>query len=176
MEAIKNVKNSVDESLQKVRKKPWAEPLGKAMNITGMVVSKCENFIPGAGIISGALSFGSSLLNPEPTLQELKKQLDDLNECLKTISTDNDTIRSIMENAMRQEIQKLEEKIANPCSELRSDFDSIKSEMLSMKKQVQQNNNFITKEVSHIKDVTRKTFNLVTDIRYKVNIRSLYFF
>ena len=120
MEAIKKVKNSVTNSLEKVQKKPWAEPLGQTMSITGKIVSACGDFLPvagiiggaGAGIIGGALSFGSSLLNPEPTLQELKKQLDVVNKGLKTISIDNDTIRSITENAMRQEIQKLEDKIA----------------------------------------------------------------
>ena len=172
MEAIKKVKNSVDESLEKVRKKPWAEPLGKAMSITGELVSEYGNFIPGAGIIGGALSFGSSMLNPEPTMEELKKQKDEVNEGLERISEENVTIRGIIENSMRQEIQKLEDKISNPCSEIRSDFDSIKSEMLLMKNEVKQNNHFIAREVAQIKDVTSKTFNLVTDIRYKVNVRT----
>ena len=120
MEAIKKVKKSVDKSLEKVRKKPWAEPLGKAMSITGKIVSECGNFIPGAGIIGGALSFGSSMLNPEPTMEELKKQLDEVNEGMKSISTENAMIRGLMEKSMRQEIQKLEDKIANPCSEILS--------------------------------------------------------
>ena len=95
MEAIKKVKNSVTNSLEKVQKKPWAEPLGQAMSITGKVVSGCGNFIPGAGIIGGALSFGSSLLNPQPTMQELKKQLDDVNEALKTISMDKNITNQV---------------------------------------------------------------------------------
>ena len=49
---------------QKVQKKPWAEPLGKTLAITGEIIDGLD-FIPGAGIIAGALSFGSGLLSPE---------------------------------------------------------------------------------------------------------------
>jgi len=155
--------------LEKVQKKTWAEPLGKTLKVTGKVVSECGNFIPGAGIIGGALSFGSSLLNPEPSLEDLKKQLDDLKVGIQTISIDNATVRKFMEKSMRNEISTLEAKISNPPLELRSDFEEIKSEMVHMMLNVQENHDCITKEVTEIKAITSKTLNLVTDIRYKVN-------
>ena len=167
MERIKRVKDSVDKSLEKVQNKTWAEPLGKSLAVTGKIVNGCGSFIPGAGIIAGALSFGSGLLNPEPSLQDLKKQLDDLKIGIESISTNNATVRSFME----ERIEKLEGKIANPPSEIRSDFEKIKSEMVEQMKEIQQNNDCILNEVSSIKDITSKTFNLVTDIRYKVNCK-----
>ena len=154
MERIKKVKDSVDKSLEKVQKKTWAEPLGKSLAVTGKIVNGCGSFIPGAGIIAGALSFGSGLLNPEPSLQDLKKQLDALNIGIESISTDNASVRSIIEESMKKEI--------------RSDIEMIKLEMGDTMKEIQQNNDCIINEVSSIKDVTSKTFNLVTDIRYKV--------
>ena len=163
MERVKKVKDSVDKSLEKVQKKPWAEPLGQALAITGKIVNGCGSFIPGAGIIGGALSFGSGLLSPEPSLQDLKKQLDGI----KSISTDNADARSFME----ERIKELERKIANPPSETRSDFEKIKLEMVDTMKEIHQNNDCILNEVSSIKDITSKTFNLVTDIRYKVNCK-----
>ena len=168
MEKIKKVKASVDKSLEKVQKKTWAEPLGKTLAVTGKIVNGCGSFIPGAGIIAGALSFGSGLLNPEPSLQDLKKQLDALNIGIESISTDNASVRSIIEESMKKEIEKLEAKIANPPSEIRSDIEKIKSEMVDTMKEIKQNNDCILNEVSSIKDITSKTFNLVTDIRYKV--------
>ena len=63
------------------------------------------------------------------SLQDLKKQLDDLNIGIQSISTDNATVRSIIEESMKKEIEKLEGKIANPPSEIRSDIEKIKSEM-----------------------------------------------
>ena len=168
MERIKKVKDSVDKSLDKVQKKTWAEPLGKTLATTGKIVKGCGSFIPGAGIIAGALSFGSGLLNPEPSLKDLKKQLDDLNIGIQSISADNATTRSFIEESMKKEIEKLEGKIANPPLEIRSDFEKIKLEMVDTMKEVQQNNECILNEVSSIKDITSKTFSLVTDIRYKV--------
>ena len=113
-------------------------------------------------------SFGSGLLNPEPSLQDLKKQLDALNIGTESISTDSASVRSIIEESMKKEIEKLEGKIANPPLEIRSDFEKIKLEMVDTMKEVQQNNECILNEVSSIKDITSKTFSLVTDIRYKV--------
>ena len=166
MEAIKKVKHTVDKSLEKVRSKPWAEPLGKTLNVTGKIVKGCGNFIPGAGIIAGALSCGSSLLNPEPSLQELQKQLNEVTNVLQSISMENTTARSGMEEL----VKKLEGKIANPPSEIRTDFDKIQSEMFNMMENIQENNDYIAEEIAQIKDVTNRTFNLVTDIRYKVSI------
>ena len=168
MEEIKRVKKSVEKSLERVQKKTWAEPLGKTIGYTGKIIKECGSFIPGAGIIGGALSFGSALLNPEPSLQDLKKQLDDLNAGLKMISTDNESIRKVLEESVKKEISILEGKIANPPSEIRCDFETIKLEMLETMTDIQRNNDCISIEVSSIKDVTSKTFNLVTDIRYKV--------
>ena len=84
------------------------------------------------------------------------------------ISTDNESIKKALEESVKKEISILEGKIANPPSEIRSDFETIKLEMMETMTDIQRNNDCISIEVSSIKDVTSKTFNLVTDIRYKV--------
>ena len=76
--AKKNVfsaKTHVDETLKKIQKKPWAEPLGKTLEVTAKIVEGVGGFIPGAGVIGGALFFGATLLNPAPSLQDLQKDL-----------------------------------------------------------------------------------------------------
>ena len=170
MEKIKKVKESVEKSLERIQEKSWAEPLGKAMGTTGSIIKGCGSFIPGVGIVGGALSFGSTLLNPQPSLQDLETQLGDLKAGLELISSENVSIRRALEDSMKT----LQEKIENPPSEIRSDFDEIKSEMQDIMTNIQQNNDCITNEIASIKDITSKTFNLVTDIRYKVSILYIY--
>ena len=78
---------------------------------------------------------------------------------------ENTTARS----AMEEHIKKIEGKMENPPSEIRTDFDKIQSEMSNMMDNIQENNYYIAAEIAQIKDVTNRTFNLVTDIRYKVS-------
>ena len=79
----KKAKNHVDEALDKVRAKPWAEPLGKALQASSKIVGAVDGFVPGANVIGGALSFGATLLNPEPSVEDLQKQLREIKDTLQ---------------------------------------------------------------------------------------------
>ena len=57
------VKNHLNEKLEKVRSQPWAKPLSKALATTGSLLGRIEDFVPGGMLIGGALSFGATLLN-----------------------------------------------------------------------------------------------------------------
>ena len=63
-----------NEAVDKIRSKKWAAPVGVAM---GTTASTCENlnWVPGLSLVGGALKIGSSLLNPAPSLADLKKQV-----------------------------------------------------------------------------------------------------
>ena len=69
-----NTKEYVDEALTKVRAKTWSEPLGKACAVTGGIVSGLGNFVPGLGVIGGALSLGSKVLNPAATINDVRRE------------------------------------------------------------------------------------------------------
>ena len=84
----------VKNSLEKVWEKTWVHPLGKALSITVKIIKVCGNFGPGVATLGSAASFGASLLNPEPTLDDLEKKLDELNESMATISIDDSKERS----------------------------------------------------------------------------------
>ena len=161
---IKKVNDTVNSSLKKVQEKPWAEPLGQVLGVTGQIVETCGNFIPGAGLIGGALSFGASLLNPEPTLEDLKKQMIQMENSLKDISADNQFMRNFVQN----EMGKLQTRIDNPPDEIRSDFEEVKVEMLHMMKGIREDNESFADDIMEMKDIISKTFDLVTDIKYKV--------
>ena len=168
MKAIKSIKGSVDDSLTKLRSKKWSKPLGKTLNITGQICDQIGKVVPGVGIIGGALSLGSTLLNPEPSLGDLQKSLNEIKNELKSISEPDAELRAILEEGVLEEIRELERKIALPMSEIRSDLTLIHGEMSEVKKVLQEASNMIAEELSEIKDLIKQTFAIVTDVKYKV--------
>ena len=47
----KKAKNHVEEGLEKMRAKPWAKPLGKALEVSGKIVGAVDGFVPWANIL-----------------------------------------------------------------------------------------------------------------------------
>ena len=62
----------VKDAISKVRSQEWAEPVGQAMGATAAIFS-AFSFVPGMGIIGGALKLGSSILNPIATLHDVNR-------------------------------------------------------------------------------------------------------
>jgi len=170
MNKIKKVKKSADDSLAKVRSKRWSKPLGKTLEVTGKIVTAIGTAVPGVGILGSALSMGATLLNPEPTLKDLQKSMNEIKQELKSISETDEVLKAILEEGLREEIKEMEKKIATPMSEIRSDLKMIHVEMLEVKKDIQDGNGQIAKELSKIKDTINQTFNIVVDEKYKDGI------
>ena len=57
-----------------MRGQTWSEPLGKACSVTGLIVQGLGNFVPGLGIVGGALSLGGTLLNPKATMNDVRRE------------------------------------------------------------------------------------------------------
>ena len=72
--ATMDTKQHIDEALTKVSSQTWSEPLGKACSVTGSIVSGLGIFVPGLGILGGALSLGSKVLNPTISLNDLRRE------------------------------------------------------------------------------------------------------
>ena len=72
--AAKAAKDHVNDSLDKVRERPWAIQLGKALETSSKVVGAVEDFVPGAKLIGGALSLGATLFHPENSMEDLQKE------------------------------------------------------------------------------------------------------
>ena len=160
----KKAQNFVEEGLEKVRSKPWAEPLGKALQVSGKIVGTVEGFVPGVNIIGGALSFGATLLNPEPTIEDLQKELRDIKEDISR-STSQAAVR-----ALENEKRDLENKIAHPPEEIKKEFGEVKIAIKSILKEVEHSNDGMTEEMTGMKDLIGRTFKMVQDIRYKVRL------
>ena len=147
----------VSRSLDKLKAQPWASPLGTALSVTGGTLEVVGNFVPGVGILGGALAAGSTLL--KPSNEDLQKDIRAMHETLK--NSQNESVRKILED----NIANLEKQQ----SEIREDFAVIKEELGEVMSEIQTKSHNITEEISSIKDIINLTFGLVTDIRYKVS-------
>ena len=160
----KAAKNHVDESLEKVRAKRWASPLGKALEVSSKVVGAVEGFVPGANIIGGALAFGATLLNPEPSMADLQKELRDIKATLEATNS-----RAIIQALEKAQLE-LEERIAHPVGEVMTEIGEGTAEMKRVFVEIGKSHKTISDEISGVKDVTNKTFLVVVDHRFKVNL------
>ena len=170
VKAAKKVKNHVDESLEKVRAKTWAEPLGKTLEVSSKIVNGIGAFVPGVGVNGGALSFGATLLNPAPSPQELKKELLDIKELVEALGTS-----MTVKRALTREQKEIEEKLRNPEGEIRTNFEDVKMEMKEIHKMVRESNIKMSADMNRIQDKVSKTYSIVTDSRYRVSFSTLHF-
>ena len=72
----------VNEGIDKVRSKSWAEPTAMAMNVTASICNWMGTFIPGVALVGSSLRIGASLLNPTPSLADLKRSKQEIVACL----------------------------------------------------------------------------------------------
>ena len=91
-----------NEGLEEVRGKEWAKPLSSALRVGSTIVKNLEGFVPGASVLEGALSFGASLLNPETTLDDLKKDLIEIKEVIN----DNASTKAALNQLVLREKEK----------------------------------------------------------------------
>ena len=89
MEKAKEFKDQVvdtgkkgKEKLEDIQKKEWAEPTGKALKAAASLVS----FIPPpvGNVLKGALSLGATVLNPDPSLADLRRAKEEIIDEMKT--------------------------------------------------------------------------------------------
>ena len=160
----------VDEALEKVRAKPWATPLGKALKVTGNIVEAVDGFVPGAKFLGGALSFGATLLNPELIPQDLQDQLNDIKASIEA----NQGHKVVVQSLEKTQIE-LEEKVARQFGEIRAETQKVHIEMRQVHSEVSAASKVVEKEMTEVKSVMGETFNIVVDSRFKVKYSAEHF-
>ena len=163
-------KNHVEVGLEKVRAKPWATPLGKALQVSGKIVGAVGGFVPGAKYLGGALSFGATLLHPEPTPQELQEQLRDIKATIE--GTSNKSAVQALEKVQLE----LEDRIANPVGEIKVEFAEVRADMKRIFNQVGKSSREMTEEMANMRDLINQTFQIVVDSRFKVHCLDIFDF
>ena len=160
-----SAKTHVDDTLEKIRKKPWAEPLGKTLEVSSKIVEGVGSFVPGAGVIGGALSFGATLLNPAPSLKDLQRDLEQVQVALEGSSSQSE----VLMRALLREQAEIKQKILHPEAEIKNDFEEIKSEMKVIFRKIGESSGKMTGTMTILKDQISQTFHLVADSRYRVS-------
>ena len=161
---LKSVKkNHVTAALEKVRAKPWAEPLGKTLLVSSQIVDGLGSFVPGGSVIKGALAFGATLLNPQPTIKDLQKDIQRI-----TVALNKGDNTEAIQRALQREMKEIEERIKNPISEIRADLGQVRLEMKEVFKDVADSIGDLTSEMSKMQDKINQTFTIVSDHIYKV--------
>ena len=89
MEKLKAAKDQVLETgkkgkakLEEIQEKEWAEPTGKALKAAASVVSLIPP--PVGNVLKGALSLGATVLNPDPSLADLRRAKEEIIDEMKT--------------------------------------------------------------------------------------------
>ena len=141
-------KQHVEAALAKVRGQTWSEPLGRACTVTAGIASGLGTFVPGFGIVGGALSLGASLLNPSATMNDVKRG-----------KGENEANNS-----------------GTGSSEVKKDMEEVHAEVNELIKDIQRFSQSVDEEIKDIKDVVNRTFDIVVDTRYKVFHTVLNFF
>ena len=120
------VKERALETVAKIRKHPMAGSLGKALHVSSQIVKELGDFIPGAGILGGALTIGAVLLRPRPSSVSPEQQ------AIMSSRVDVDEMKEILRDVADQN-------------------EEMSDALISLKNEV------------------GPTFNMVTDLRYKVS-------
>ena len=162
--AFTKMKGYMTEAMEKVQSQSWSEPTGKALEVTGNIVSSLGDFIPGGGIIGGALAFGGKLLNPQPSIKDLHSEMLQIKETLAKQNAPS------VRRALLEEEKRIKDKIDHPEGELKQNVAEVKDDLRQLLPMVVDFSRNITAELEEIKDKIEVTFQLVTDMRYKVSI------
>ena len=150
----------IEDNLEKLRDKPWASKLGMVLSETGKLVSAAGNFVPGLGLVGGALSLGATLIDPPPSIQDIQQ----LKKSLETIGEDNSVVRA----AITKSIEDMEERMNSQECEVRKDLGKVQSDMMKMLENVKTLNSEMSSEMEEIKGIAVQTFQLVVNLKYKV--------
>ena len=89
MEKVKAAKDQVletgkkgKEKLEEIQKKEWAEPTATALKAAASAVSLIPP--PVGNVLKGALSLGGTILNPDPSLADLRRAKEEIKDEMKT--------------------------------------------------------------------------------------------
>ena len=112
-------KQHVDAALATVRGQTWSEPLGKACSVTGGIVKALGNFVPGFGILGGALSLGSKLLNPKASRNDLARAKgENIGTGMGEVREDLEEVKAEVKGLMK-EVQQFSQTVGQEVKEMK---------------------------------------------------------
>ena len=174
MEKIKKTAAFCSESLDKIRSSEWSAPAAAAMNVTGNIVQGLGTFVPGIGMLGGALKMGANILNPQPKLSDLRKTEKSLRLDLEKLR--HRSVSPIAIDALSKDLEGVQSSIENfnnNQTEIVEDFKRIKLDINDQFKIISGEMKSLESDVKELKDIVTATFELIVDQRYKDGIESI---
>ena len=156
----------VKDGIDKVRQKQWAEPLGVAMGVTASICNGLGSFVPGLGMVGGAIQMGGKILNPAPSLADIKRSEKEILESLEGQT-------GIIKETLEKRLETIREEMKRPQSENVEDFQIVKKEVQSCVSAMTSDMRRLENELVDIKDIINHTFQLVRDMRYRDGIEKV---
>ena len=166
MNKVSDEMSFVKDGIEKVRSKSWAEPTATAMKVTSSICDRMGNFVPGVGLIGSTLRIGANLLNPAPTLADLRRSEQEI-----VARLDGET--GIIKTVLNRELEKLREDMKHPYTEIRTDLDAVKDEIQACFSDMTPHMRNISEELADMKNIISHTYQLVRDIRYRDGIEKI---
>ena len=166
MNKVSDEMSFIKDGIEKVRSKPWAEPTATAMQVTSSICDRMGNFVPGVGLIGSTLRIGANLLNPAPTLADLRRSEQEI-----VARLDGET--GIIKTVLNRELEKLREDMKRPYTEIREDLDAVKDEIQACFSEMTPHMRNISEELADVKNIISHTYQLVRDIRYRDGIEKI---
>ena len=139
----------------------------RSLGVGAKIIESMGSFVPGSGILGGAMVFGASLLNAEHSIEDLQRDLQEVN---KQLSDDSLMLSRAFVQALQKEKRYYEERLKNSVGELKTSFDEVKTEMRKIFKSIEEENLALSEDISRMKDVISQTFLLVADVKYRVSL------
>ena len=143
----------VKDGIDKVRQKQWAEPLGVAMGVTASICNGLGSFVPGLGMVGGAIQMGGKILNPAPSLADIKRSEKEILESLEGQT-------GIIKETLEKRLETIREEMKRPQSEIVEDFQIVKKEVQSCVSAMTSDMRRLENELVDIKDIINH-FNLL---------------
>ena len=133
--------------------------LGTALNVTGGIVGLVGGMLPGSGLLSAGLQMGGTILKKRAEKDEAKK-LDDMIASLSEGQT-----------SLRNELLELRKKVKE--REMETNWEGIQQDLMVVIDKVKTSHSKTTSELSTLTSLVDKTFDLVVELRFKVDLKTI---
>ena len=143
------------KAINKIRSKSWIEPTGVALCITASILEGFNNWAPGRCLLGGALTIGSSLLNPESSFSDLTKQS-------KAIEANLDKNSTLTKNILKQKLEEIRTQMKQS-REILQNWDGIIKEVSKSIKRIARSVRKLEDELVYFKNVAEFCIILTFD-------------
>ena len=114
MEKATELGKKAKANLDKIRENEWAERTGSVLKVAAKLVEKVP--FPAGTVLKGVCSLGGAILNPDPSLADIRRAKEDIKDEVKTafgeVSQDVNMIRGDI-NSLRGDVADMLEVITD---------------------------------------------------------------